>query len=367
MSKAAKASHGRGVLGWHRVLDWRPRSALARLFIVFFLVAPIIIAGTMMWAMWDPSKYMRKIDLAVVNEDAGVNKQGVDTNYGVQVVEGLLDTDYLNFAEVNKDEGDQGLIKGKYLLVVTIPEDFSKKAVSIISDKPVKPEIHFASNDYYGTNGSVISSSLIPQVQTSVENAISKKYADQVIEGLNKLSDGIGTAADGARRLDEGAGKLQEGGGRAVAGIGQLGAGAGKLHDGTGALLDGTNRLNEGVGRLDEGAARLDDGATQLAEGSDKLLAGTGRLADGAGQIDGGVNQLTGMLIPVLKQAQVVVPALSQLVEVLRNLGMGQQAEQLHSLVSKLDPATSGNMVDKLEQLSNGTGQLYYNLSLIHI
>ena len=125
MSKAAKASHGRGVLGWHRVLDWRPRSALARLFIVFFLVAPIIIAGTMMWAMWDPSKYMRKIDLAVVNEDAGVNKQGVDTNYGVQVVEGLLDTDYLNFAEVNKDEGDQGLIKGKYLLVVTIPEDLS--------------------------------------------------------------------------------------------------------------------------------------------------------------------------------------------------------------------------------------------------
>lgn len=363
MSKAAKASHGRGVLGWHRILDWRPRSALARLFIVFFLVAPIIVAGTMMWAMWDPSKYMRKIDLAVVNEDAGVNKQGVDTNYGDQVVEGLLDTDYLNFAEVNKDEGDQGLIKGKYLLVVTIPEDFSKKAVSIISDKPVKPEIHFASNDYYGTNGSVISSSLIPQVQTSVENAISKKYADQVIEGLNKLSDGIGTAADGAGRLDEGAGKLQEGGGRAVAGIGQLGAGAGKLHDGTGALLDGTTRLNEGVGRLDDGAARLDDGATQLAEGSDKLLAGTGRLADGAGQIDGGVNQLTGMLIPVLKQAQVVVPALSQLVEVLRNLGMGQQAEQLHSLVSKLDPATSGNMVDKLEQLSNGTGQLYYNLS----
>lgn len=223
MSKAATSSHGRGVLGWHRVLDWRPRSALARVLIVFFLVAPIIVAGTMMWAMWDPSKYMRKIDLAVVNEDAGVNKQGAYTNYGDQVVEGLLDTDYLNFAEVNKEEGDQGLIKGKYLLVVTIPQDFSKQAVTIISDKPVKPEIHFASNDYYGTNGSVISSSLIPQVQTSVENAISKKYADQVIEGLKKLSDGLGTAADGAGRLDEGAGKLQEGGGRVVAGIGELG------------------------------------------------------------------------------------------------------------------------------------------------
>ncbi|WP_283175867.1 YhgE/Pip domain-containing protein [Corynebacterium guaraldiae] len=357
------AGHDSEAMGWHRVLDWRPTSTLSRVLIVFLLVAPIVIAGTMMWAMWDPSKYMRNIDLAVVNEDAGVEKQGTYTNYGDQVVEGLMETQYLNFAEVNKVDGDEGLLKGKYLMVVTIPKNFSEQAVTIISDKPVKPEIHFATNDYYGTNGSVISSSLIPQVQTSVENAISKKYADQVIEGLNKLSDGLGTAAEGAGRLDEGAGKLQEGGGRAVEGIAKLDAGAGDLNNGTGQLLDGTTRLNEGVGRLSGGAAQLDDGAAQLADGSDKLLAGTGRLADGAGQIDGGVNQLTGMLIPVLKQAQAVAPALLQLVDVLRGLGMHQQAEQLYSLVSKLDPAASGNMVAQLEKLSAGTGQLYYNLS----
>ena len=350
-------------MGWHRVLDWRPRSTLSRVLIVFLLVAPIIVAGTMMWAMWDPSKYMRNIDLAVVNEDVGVDKQGTFTNYGDQVVEGLLETDYLNFAEVDQAQGEEGLLKGQYLMVVTIPKNFSEQAVTIISDSPVKPEIHFATNDYYGTNGSVISASLIPQVQTSVENAISKKYADQVIEGLGKLSEGLNTAAEGAGRLDEGAGALQDGGGRAVEGIAKLDSGASELNTGTGQLVDGTTRLNEGVGKLSAGATQLDDGATQLADGSDKLLAGTGRLAEGAGQIDGGVNQLTGMLIPVLKQAQAVAPALLQLVDVLRNLGMTEQAEQLYSLVSKLDPAASGNMVAQLEKLSAGTGELYYNLS----
>ncbi|WP_306506759.1 YhgE/Pip domain-containing protein [Corynebacterium sp.] len=350
-------------MGWHRVLDWRPRSTLSRVLIVFLLVAPIIVAGTMMWAMWDPSKYMRNIDLAVVNEDVGVDKQGTFTNYGDQVVEGLLETDYLNFAEVDQAQGEEGLLKGQYLMVVTIPKNFSEQAVTIISDNPVKPEIHFATNDYYGTNGSVISASLIPQVQTSVENAISKKYADQVIEGLGKLSEGLNTAAEGAGRLDEGAGALQDGGGRAVEGIAKLDSGATELNTGTGQLVDGTTRLNEGVGRLSAGATQLDDGATQLADGSDRLLAGTGRLAEGAGQIDGGVNQLTGMLIPVLKQAQAVAPALLQLVDVLRNLGMTEQAEQLYSLVSKLDPAASGNMVAQLEKLSAGTGELYYNLS----
>ena len=350
-------------MGWHRVLDWRPRSTLSRVLIVFLLVAPIIVAGTMMWAMWDPSKYMRNIDLAVVNEDVGVDKQGTFTNYGDQVVEGLLETDYLNFAEVDQTQGEEGLLKGQYLMVVTIPKNFSEQAVTIISDSPVKPEIHFATNDYYGTNGSVISASLIPQVQTSVENAISKKYADQVIEGLGKLSEGLNTAAEGAGRLDEGVGALQDGGGRAVEGIARLDSGASELNTGTGQLVDGTTRLKEGVGKLSAGATQLDDGATQLADGSDRLLAGTGRLADGAGQIDGGVNQLTGMLIPVLKQAQAVAPALLQLVDVLRNLGMTEQAEQLYSLVSKLDPAASGNMVAQLEKLSAGTGELYYNLS----
>ncbi|MGN6017771.1 YhgE/Pip family protein [Corynebacterium striatum] len=108
--------------------------------IVFLLVAPVILAATMMWAMWDPSKYMRQIDLAVVNEDAGVEKQGKYVNYGDQVVEGLLETDYLNFAEMNAQEANDGLLKGKYLMVVTIPKDFSEQAVTIISDKPVKPQ-----------------------------------------------------------------------------------------------------------------------------------------------------------------------------------------------------------------------------------
>ncbi|WP_408931235.1 YhgE/Pip family protein [Corynebacterium sp. YSMAA1_1_D6] len=363
VSVEANDASSSSAMGWHRVLDWRPRSTLSRVLIVFLLVAPIIVAGTMMWVMWDPSKYMRNIDLAVVNEDVGVDKQGTFTNYGDQVVEGLLETDYLNFAEVDQAQGEEGLLKGQYLMVVTIPKNFSEQAVTIISDNPVKPEIHFATNDYYGTNGSVISASLIPQVQTSVENAISKKYADQVIEGLGKLSEGLNTAAEGAGRLDEGAGALQDGGGRAVEGIAKLDSGASELNTGTGQLVDGTTRLQEGVGKLSAGATQLDDGATQLADGSDRLLAGTGRLAEGAGQIDGGVNQLTGMLIPVLKQAQAVAPALLQLVDVLRSLGMTEQAEQLYSLVSKLDPAASGNMVAQLEKLSAGTGELYYNLS----
>lgn len=300
----------------------------ARIGIVLLLVAPISIAGMMMWAMWDPSKYMRDIELAVVNEDAGVTAGGEYTNYGEQIVEGLLETEYLNFTATSSDLAEEGLTRGKYMMVVTIPQDFSEEAVTIISDNPVRPEIEFASNDYYGTNSSVITASLTPKVQTSVENAITKKYADKVITGLGKLSGGLGQAAEGAGKLDEGAAKLQAGGAQAV-----------------------------------EGIAKVDDGAGQLANGMDSLVNGTAQLADGAGQIEGGVTQLTDMLIPMLTQAQQVTPELYQAEQTLRQVGLVEQADKIAGIVGKLDPANSDNMVAQLGKLRDGTALLHDNLS----
>ncbi|WP_165241489.1 YhgE/Pip family protein [Corynebacterium lizhenjunii] len=350
-------------LGWHRVLDWRPGSPWARAAIVLLLVAPIAIAGTMMWAMWDPSKYLRNIELAVVNHDAGVEKRGEYTNYGDQVVEGLLKTDYLNFAEVSEQEAAEGLTRGKYMLVVTIPEVFSQQATSLTSDNPVRPEINFAANDYYGTNASFITASLVPQVQTKVENAITKKYADQILAGMGRMSDGLTAAADGAGRLDEGVAKLQEGGGRAVEGIGKLDDGATQLADGATTLAAGTSRLGGGIGELSAGAGKLRDGAHELANGTDRLAAGTGQLADGAGQINVGVAELTGKLIPLLEQAQAVAPQLAQAENTLRAAGLQAQANQVADLRAKLDPASGTNMVSQLGRLRDGTAQLHYNLS----
>ena len=116
---------------WHTMLDWRPKSTIPRILVVLTLVLPLAGAATFMWAMWDPSKYLRDVSLAVVNEDEGVERDGEYINYGNQVVEGLLETEYLNFSEVDKEQGDKGLTRGDYLFVVTIPKDFSDDAVTI--------------------------------------------------------------------------------------------------------------------------------------------------------------------------------------------------------------------------------------------
>ncbi|WP_235840647.1 YhgE/Pip family protein [Corynebacterium liangguodongii] len=349
--------------GISRVLDWRPLSTLARVIIVLCLVIPLLIAATFMWAMWDPSKTLPNVPLAVVNHDKGAELDGQQQNVGDQVVEGLLHTDYLAFEELSTEDAAMGLKKGDYLFVVTIPEDFSERTVSLISDNPRQSEVLVEYNDYGGTNGQVITNSLIPQLQAQVAATIAENYAKQTLTGLNSLGDGIKRASDGATQIDDGVGRLQEGAGRAVDGINQLDSGATELNNGAAQLDSGASELNNGAAQLNDGAIQLEDGAIRLRDGMVTLKDGTGQLGAGAAQIDGGVQELTGTLIPLLEQVQSVVTQVTPVIQTLRSAGLNAQADQLEATVSKLDPANPENMVAQLNLLRNGTAELSWNLN----
>lgn len=365
-AQGSRTQRGDRALGpLERLLMWRPFSTVARTLIILALVFPLLFAGLFMWAMWDPTGSVPNTKLAVVNNDKGVDRgEGAGLEeFGANVVEGLTSRDYLDFAEVSAEEARDGLLKGRYLFTVTIPEDFSENVVTVIDPEPKQANILVDFNDYNGTNGAVLTAGLVPQIQTEVKAEVAKTYAEQVLGGLNELGGGIRAAADGSEQLDDGVGRLKEGGERAVAGINQLDDGAHELHNGTGQLLDGTNELNTGVGDLRNGALRLDDGAKQLNDGLYQLEDGTDQLADGARQIDEGVNKLTGMLIPLLENVQGGVGQLRPVVDTLRQFGLHAEADKIDGIVGQLDPANPNNVVSDLNRLRDGTGELYANLS----
>ena len=346
-----------------RILDWRPASVLARILIVLALVVPLLISATFMWAMWDPSKTLPDVPLAIVNEDKGAENKGEFRVIGDEVVQGLLEKDYLNFTELDAEDARMGLTKGDYLFVVTIPEDFSSRVVSLITDQPRQSEIRVDYNGYAGSNGAVLTAGLIPELQAQISANIAETYAKETLSGMNRLGDGIRRAADGSAQIDDGLGRLQDGAGRAVDGIGQLGNGATQLDDGVTRLGAGVTELGSGAGQLNDGAKRLEGGVHELSDGLLTLKDGTGRLGDGAAQIDDGVQQLTGTLIPLLEQVQGVVGQVRPVVDTLYAAGMTAQADQINASLSKLDPANETNMVAQLNRLRDGTAELSYNLN----
>lgn len=339
-----------------KALSWRPLSPFARTLITLLAVLPLLFTGIYMWSMWDPTASVPDTRLAIVNEDKGVDRGQGDENFGKNVVEGLTSRDYLNVTEVSADEADKGLLKGKYLFTIRIPEDFSKNIVTVIDEDPEQAKIVFDFNDYNGTNGAILTSGLVPQIQSEVAAEVTKTYAEEVLGGINELGGGLKQASDGSKQLDDGVGELKDGAGRAVDGINQLDDGATQLNEGTGQLQDGVVRLTDGALQLDDGAAQLSDGLLQLNDGTDQL-------ADGARQIDEGVGQLTGMLIPLLENVQGAVVQLKPIVAGLRAVGLHAEADKLDGIIGQLDPANSTNKVNDLHRLKAGTAELYANLS----
>lgn len=336
--------------GSHRRLSWK------KLAVILLLILPITAAVVYMWSMYDPSKTLRDVNLAVVNQDKGAERDGEFSKYGDDVVHGLLDRDYLSFSEVSADEAAKGLDTGKYLFTITIPEDFSANVNTLMNDKPVNPEVTLHYNDFNGTNGTILTEALVPKIQREVSSSISESYAKKLIDGVNTLGDGITQAADGSKKLDDGATQLNDGLGQGADGAAQLDEGANKLKGGTKELKGGTTQLVDGTGKLV-------DGTGQLADGANTLVGGTQQLGDGAGQIDEGVGKITGMLLPLLSTAQGVVPKVAPIIPVLRQLGFVGEAEQLQSLVDQLDSNNPTNQVDQLNKLKEGTATLHYMLS----
>ncbi|QDZ43145.1 YhgE/Pip family protein [Corynebacterium sp. sy039] len=321
--------------GLHRILDWRPRSAFARTLIVLLLVVPLAVAVAYMWTMWDPRHYLHDVKLAVVNKDTGAAQNGKQEQFGQKVAEGLIDTEYLNFEPVSVEEAEKGLVEGKYLFTVEIPEDFSQKVLTVVSDQPQQPVIDVSYNDYNGTNTPLLTNALVSEIQKSVSKGIQRGYAEQILSGMKQLGEGLGTAADGAAQLDNG---------------------ATKLHDGTTQGVDGARQLKEGT-------TKLLDGSNQLVSGQDQILDGTRQLGDGMTQIDDGVGKLTDTMLPLVEQVQNLASTIQPMIDSMRMIGLNAQADQLQSQLAQLNNSNPENMAAQLRKLKDGTAQVRYNLT----
>ena len=57
---------------------------------------------------------------------------------GSDMEDALRDNDSLDFHFVDSKDAEQGLRNGTYYMVITIPEDFSENASTLMDEKPKK-------------------------------------------------------------------------------------------------------------------------------------------------------------------------------------------------------------------------------------
>ena len=319
------------------------RSRLVRLIVALLVTIPLVLAAVYMWVLWDPTKKVDQMPVAIVNSDAGFIKDGQPVDAGKNVVDSLMESQALGFEVVDKSTAVRGLGTGEYYFTLEIPANFSETlgTIATVAEAPALITVTF--NDFNTIKASQIGGAAMEKIYQSVLKGVAATTVGGLVDGVQTLGDGLRSAADGSV----------------------------KLSDGANTLATGINtELRPGVRAAREGSAELAEGAGTLSEGLVTLQSGTDRLGDGATQVADGIEQLTEK-IPMaeverlLKQAQAVVPNSSQL-DTVSELLEGLQALKAGSrqIATELtDPAAQyrsgvNRLVDGGAQLSAGSSEL---------
>lgn len=261
------------------------KNKLLLVVMVVIMLIPAIYAGLFLNSMWDPYGEIGKLPVAVVNNDAAIEYNGKILAVGDNLESSLKTNNAMNFIITDEENADKGLKNGDYYMVITIPEDFSKNAASMMNPNPEKMQLQYATNPGYNYISSKLSESAIKEIKANIISEVTTTYTNAVFASIAELGDGLVQASDGTEKLLAGMSSLDDG---AALITDKLNV----VADSSQTLYQGSRKLGNGVESYVEGVVQLDNGINSLSDGVDKAAAGTHQLQAGSKALLAGINMM---------------------------------------------------------------------------
>lgn len=319
---------------------------------IVILFIPILYAAFFLKSVWDPYGKTGELPVAVVNMDKSVDYEGKTLDVGDQLVENLKKNELLDWQFVSQKQAEQGMKDKKYYMVVTLPENFSKNASTLLDKNPKKMNITYETNGSLNYIGEVIGETAAKQLQSEVSANVTKAYAESIFAQIEKVGDGFTQAADGSKKLQEGSTKLNDGNKTITENLQKLATSTITFSDGANKLEVGLDQYTDGVTQLNDGATKLNDGIGQLASNVGPLQAGVGQLSDGSQTLANGVGAYTAGVSQLTDGSNQLVAKNDELIGGAKKLNDGLNG--LNSEVQEL-PEKSKELNDGAAQVKAGT------------
>lgn len=232
---------------------------------IAIIAIPTIYTTLFLGSMWDPYGQLNNLPVAVINKDKAVTYNDQVMNVGKDLVDNLKDNDSLAFDFVDEETAQRGLENGIYYMTITIPEDFSANATTLMGKEPKNMELKYATNP--GTNyiASKMSETALAKIKDSVSSEVTKVYAGNMFDKVGEIGNGMQNAADGSKKLRRGVNEISDGISDYTDGVKKAASGTAQLTANNDALNQGVENLSMGVGSLQDGSAKLLDGLSNMS------------------------------------------------------------------------------------------------------
>ena len=86
--------------------------------------------------MWEDCGLLDQLAVAVVSHARPATFQDKTLTIGDDMVDSMKENKSLDFHFVSEADAEKGLAEGDYYMVITLPEDLSEKASSLLTDQP---------------------------------------------------------------------------------------------------------------------------------------------------------------------------------------------------------------------------------------
>lgn len=123
--------------------------------------------------------------IAIVNQDTGINYNEKDVNYALDLVNSLDD----DFVVTNREAGKKGVLSGKYGAMIILPGNFSKNVTSINKVTPSKVEVYYETSEFLSKENQLIVLGKIADFEKKLNSKLSYMYVCSVFDEIHKGQD----------------------------------------------------------------------------------------------------------------------------------------------------------------------------------
>ncbi|ODA42904.1 YhgE/Pip domain-containing protein [Desulfosporosinus sp. BG] len=176
------------------------KSKAAILIVIGLCILPSLYAWINIKASWNPYANTGNLPIAVANNDEGVAYNGQEINVGKQIIEELKQNKDIAWIFIDSWQGNYGLNEGKYYALIEIPNDFSRKIVSLTTENPNKPDIIYRVNEKLNAIASKITNAATLELADKVKSNFLAVVTKEILKTLNPVGGTL--QSDKAKILD---------------------------------------------------------------------------------------------------------------------------------------------------------------------
>lgn len=351
--------------------EWKniAKSTWLKIVLCAIMIIPMIYACVFLGSMWDPYGQTDQLPVAVVNKDKEVEYNGSTMDIGKQLSDKLAKNDSMDFNIVSSSKAQKGLKDGKYYMIITIPENFSKNATTLLDDDPQTMMLTYTTNPQTNYVATKMDESAMAKVKAEISSTVTKTYSKILFKNVKTLSKGFKTAAEGSQKLSDGVNTAKDGNATITENLNTLASSALVFNDGADSLVKGLSAYTKGVStakagaqQLDNNSATLNNSAAQLKAGSSQLLsavqAAEKQLGDGINASAGQLNTLTSSNKQMEESSKQLSAALTKIQGAIDSNNLvendAQAAKKVDGMISTLSTtiSTMNNNAAQLNQLA---------------